>query len=378
VALTLAGAAAARAVATPANATLMNTVQVRSGGVLDYEYQLGGPATHVKIRNNGDIFTVDDDSEILPGAGCWHPGADVTVVWCSGVGSEVSVVTGPGNDVIDVNPSGIYARITTDLVSQAGNDVIYGSNGNDEIRSLDGDDVVYGNGGDDIIFDGPGADRYYGGAGIDLVDFSGYPVGITADLDGAIGDDGLGETLGSDIENIIGTRYNDVLTGNGADNRLVGCGGSDVLNGLDGNDTLIGGADPFWSPCGLDGADVFNGGNGNDTVSYAGRTEQIIADLGGTPGNDGAFGEGDSIMGDVENLDGGQGNDLLVGGSGNNFINGWGGDDSILGLDGDDILWGGTGNDYIQGGDGADIIDGQDGTDYCSLGAGGAATYNCP
>lgn len=48
--------------------------------------------------------------------------------------------------------------------------------------------------------------------------------------------------FGTVIENAIGGRGNDTITGNGVENNLLGENGNDILKGLAGNDTLDGGA----------------------------------------------------------------------------------------------------------------------------------------
>jgi serralysin len=68
--------------------------------------------------------------------------------------------------------------------------------------------------------------------------------------------DATGDTLIS-IEGLIGSVFNDNLTGDNADNELRGGNGGDALSGLGGNDTLKGGA----------GNDIFYGGSGRDTMS---------------------------------------------------------------------------------------------------------------
>ncbi len=77
---------------------------------------------------------------------------------------------------------------------------------------------------------------------------------------------------------------------------------------------------------------------------------------------------------DVENVNGGSGNDILVGDRSGNVLNGNGGDDEIKGDAAADQLNGGDGNDVIAGGAGNDAINGGSGTnmaDYASAGAGG-------
>jgi Ca2+-binding RTX toxin-like protein len=54
-------------------------------------------------------------------------------------------------------------------------------------------------------------------------------------------------------------------------------------------------------------------------------------------------------------LDGGDGDDVLIGGAGNDVLLGGAGDDVLLGNDGDDTLDGGAGDDIIIGGNGTDV-----------------------
>jgi len=58
---------------------------------------------------------------------------------------------------------------------------------------------------------------------------------------------GLGSVEVDSIENVIGTDYNDILSGNSLDNHIDGGAGDDTISGLGGNDTLTGG----------EGADIF-------------------------------------------------------------------------------------------------------------------------
>ncbi len=77
---------------------------------------------------------------------------------------------------------------------------------------------------------------------------------------------------------------------------------------------------------------------------------------------------------DVENVNGGAGNDILVGDNSGNVLNGNGGNDQISGNAASDQLNGGDGDDTINPGSGNDAVDGGAGTntvDYASAGAGG-------
>ena len=80
--------------------------------------------------------------------------------------------------------------------------------------------------------------------------------------------------------------------------------------------------------------------------------------------NDGRAGEGDNVRSDIENVQGGSGNDTIVGSAVANTLNGGSGNDTITGNGGDDSLIGGKGNDrFFNAGNGEDTIVGGDGND---------------
>ncbi len=61
------------------------------------------------------------------------------------------------------------------------------------------------------------------------------------------------------VENVLGSEFDDTLTGNSAANELAGGDGNDRLSGGGGNDTIDGGL----------GDDRLTGGGGNDTFIFA-------------------------------------------------------------------------------------------------------------
>ncbi len=119
-------------------------------------------------------------------------------------------------------------------------------------------------------------------AGVDTLDASGVGNGVMLDLhDGARSDIGasvkasayFGSTLsstiytetlaiarGAQIENALGSAFDDRLVGNDGINLLAGGAGRDALFGNAGDDTLVGGA----------GDDTLDGGAGTDTATFTG------------------------------------------------------------------------------------------------------------
>jgi Ca2+-binding RTX toxin-like protein len=298
-------------------------------------------------------------------------------------------------------------------------DTLQGDSGNDTLHGGPGDDDLDGGADFDILSGDGGNDSLNGGADGDWADYSAAPGPVTATLPGgtAAGGDGFGTTdTYVLIERLVGSNQADVLTGDGNDNIVNGLGGADVIalgggndisrggpgsdsihgdagddrisgdengdqlfgDGNDdeisdgpGNDMVFGGpgedrldASGFDPDLGLlpSGADLLSGGSDTDTVHYWPRATGVVVTLDGNA-NDGAVGEGDNVGGpgsDVENIEGGFANDLLVGNSGSNRMEGLGGADAILGLAGPDLITGGSGPDVLTGGAGADIFDADD------------------
>jgi Ca2+-binding RTX toxin-like protein len=220
---------------------------------------------------------------------------------------------------------------------------------------------------------------FNGGDGTDTVDYSdavsrASAGSITVTMDGAKADDGeTGDTdnVGADVENLIGTANDDVITGNAKPNKITPGDGDDTVNGGDGDDTMVAGTTH-------DGNDTFNGGLGSDTVDYSARTDAIgvcVVLDGSKPSGtcniavdstdvtitahalvwataepiaDVAV-EQDVIgaKGDVENVTGTTAADYLLGTSAANTIIG-GGDSAATALAGGDVIVGGAGNDSLD------------------------------
>ncbi|CAE7822018.1 frpC [Symbiodinium microadriaticum] len=121
---------------------------------------------------------------------------------------------------------------------------------------------------------------------------------------------------------------------------------------------------------GTDGDDVIIGTDKNDKIDGKGGNDEIQG-LAGNDKLDGSDGNDSLVGGDGnDDLDGGKGNDLLEGGAGNDKLEGKRGDDELVGGSGNDKLKGDKGNDILNGGEGHDDLDGDDGNDVLQGGAG--------
>lgn len=243
----------------------------------------------------------------------------------------VNVTVGDGTAEIRNGADGNDA-----FVGGAGSDIFGGGLGDDSLVGGGGDDTLAGEAGNDVLHGGAGADRLIGSQGIDTASYAGSAAAVAVDLgDGTgFGGDAEGDALLT-IENVIGSNFADVLTGDAEANRLEGGAGADTLSGAAGDDVLKGGAD----------ADQLSGGEGSD-------------ELFGEAGADSLSGDGGADW-----LDGGAGDDTLSGGAG---------DDVLIGGSGADVLSGGLGDDtyVLRRGGGVDIVSDAGGADRILVGEG--------
>jgi len=198
---------------------------------------------------------------------------------------------GAGNDVIDaagfVPPD---SMVRLDLIGGDGADRLYGGGVKSRLYGGDGDDLLYGGDYADQLYGGPGndtmtggpgndwfwseptldgADSMRGGAGSDWATYQLRTNGVTVTLaDGLAndGEQGEGDLIAVDVENLRGTGADDVLVGSGRANYFQASAGADELYGGGGNDTLWGesGSDIIF---GDDGDDYLDGNIGNDVLS---------------------------------------------------------------------------------------------------------------
>ena len=191
----------------------------------------------------------------------------------------------------------IFGALGLDILETgAGNDQLSsGSNAPLTVTTWGAEgDVLRGGEGNDIYIPGPRSgekDTIEDAQGNDTVDYRLSEYGLTVFLGSSqrellyrpntilIDADPVGYTtsalnyaagLITGIENLIGTKFNDVLIGSDEVNKISGGAGNDQIRGLDGDDILRGG----------DGNDTLIGDGGNDYLEGGSGSNSYVAGLG--------------------------------------------------------------------------------------------------
>ncbi len=352
-----------------------------------------------------DILDGKDGNDLLEGG----EGDD----WLYGSAGDDLIIGNQGNDHLYGDTSDqqgndlLYGDEGDDeLFGGLGNDILDGGSEADSIYGGDGDDQLFGDSGNDFLLGEAGSDRISGGNGIDTVSYHHSLSGVVVNIDedrsyqSLASPDGIepnfninaGEALdgfgtkdffkftvnlptsynvetntviedefliSGQLENIIGSQFNDILIGNSQANRIDGLNGNDLLIGNAGNDYLDGQSNIDtvsyqYSPNGV----IVNIDEQLNYQNFGGYTHETITsgnpiptdtepNFAINPGTafDG-FGDTDTLK-NLENIIGSESHDILIGNSLDN---------RIYGLAGHDLFIGNAGNDYFDGGDGFDTV----------------------
>ena len=160
-----------------------------------------------------------------------------------GMADDDKMDGGAGNDQMWGN-SGDDSMIGGD-----GNDKIFGGKGNDKINDGAGDDVVRGDSGNDMIYADEGNDWFNGGSGFDTINYFASTKAVKVDLNSHVVT-GMGTDYIKGVEGVVGSRFNDQLTGDKNNNTFLGGEGDDTFRGRGGSDTFSGQAGKdtyFWT-----------------------------------------------------------------------------------------------------------------------------------
>ncbi|MGL4963139.1 MAG: beta strand repeat-containing protein [Inquilinus sp.] len=361
---------------------------------------LAGSSFNDQLRGDGDangLSGADGDDTLIGAAGAdaldGGAGVDAADYGFALAGVSVDLGTGSGSGG---EAAGDTLTAIENLIGSAFDDTLGGDAGANGLSGGEGNDTLHGAG---------GADQIDGGNGTDVADYEDSAAGVTVNLAAGTGagGDAAGDTL-TGIEFVIGSAFDDTLTGDAAANDLQGGGGNDTIRGGAGADNIDGGIVNF--------VDV-------DTVDYSTSAAGVTVefDVSGGTGS-GGDAEGDTLD-DIEAvigsafadrlinnfsemwLQGGDGNDTIVAGGSADHVDGGAGVDTadystslfdgvtvdlgagtgpledtlvsienLIGTDFDDALYGSAGANALTGGGGADVLRGGGGGDQLDGGAG--------
>jgi len=294
--------------------------------------------------DNDTLWGNENDDTLNGGAGAddmiGGTGNDTYIV--DNGGDLVEELVGQGLDTVEVNSLANYT-LTANVENLT---LATGTNGTGNNLN----NVITGNLLENILNGGGGSDTLDGRQGSDTASYEndGGRVFVTL-RDGADGTatqtitvNNLLISVGTDtlrsIENVRGSAFNDVITGNSDDNTLDGRGGIDQMTGRGGDDTYV-----IDNPGDLA---IEQANEGIDTVNASISVAALFANVENVTLTGGA-----NINATGNGLD-----NVMKGNGGNNTLDGGDGGDTLIGNGGADRLIGGLGIDELTGGSGADIF----------------------
>lgn len=291
----------------------------------DHDFLVGGDDNDILNGGNGDDYLRGGEGDDVIDGGAGIDRAAFTVLVNNPAIGETGVQVGA---TVDLNIQGVAQDtgqgmdtligiehasgtvLSDTLIGDSGSNWLWGGS-DGTAGGGTGNDNIDGGGGDDLVEVGSGDHTLNGGTGTDALSFLGGHVetsnaGVTYSLalQGSAQATEQGSMNTSGFENVSGSLYDDILTGDALDNILAGDLGSDSLSGGDGNDTLYGDG-RIW-------VDISGGVGGSGPITLFGQQ----ADEPGTNPGDPDFTSGNDV------LNGGKGDDDLYGGRGDDTMTG--------------------------------------------------------
>ena len=313
-----------------------------------------------KFADREGRFTYDEDGN-----------ADSTTLTNIGLDDLQAI----GYDIYEDVENVTGSRYDDTLYGNAQNNTLSGGAGSDTIDGRSGNNMLLGGDGYDTLIAGSGNDTIDGGADTDAVSYQNATEGMTIRLDRPHGEQYDYAALSSspttekdkitNIEDVIGSGYNDTIYGNN---------GTNFIQAGAGDDRIFAGG----------GYDFIDGGTGSDWISYLPRDYPNLSDnpsfMQTINGISVDLNSSDFVMvketstnrlidlvKSVEQVSATDGNDVIYGANSAETFWGHAGNDTLWGRGGNDTIDGGSGNDTIRPGSGFDDSDGGDGIDYVEL-----------
>jgi hypothetical protein len=253
----------------------------------DSVFYVADPGEHNNVvltsgvgTNQFNDVTVHDSGAVIR-AGDHCVSIDQHTARCQGDTSlaETEAYLGDQADELHINEAGALVP-SVFAAGGSGDDVLVGGPHADWLDGGGGQDLLAGRAGTDILDDGdvtgasgaagPRPDMLEGGPDRDLVTYGHRTAPVTVELTSLIGGEFDERDWLHNIEDVVGGKAADSLTGTSADNQLRGGNGADELIGLEGKDDINGGAGP----------DEIDAGNDNDRLVPGAGTDSFFCGLG--------------------------------------------------------------------------------------------------
>jgi Ca2+-binding RTX toxin-like protein len=270
----------------------------------------GGTGRDIINAGEGDDWVVYDATDIRVEADGGRDTLDASLA------AATNVRTGKGV-TIDLSSNRDIFSSFEDVVGSKFNDTLIGDNASNHFDGGDGNDTIKAGGGYDFVVYDAQDTSVDGGFDWDVISGEDSPTGMTLNL----------TTTHLNFEEVYGSRFDDVITGDSNRNNIFGDDGDDVIDG---------GA----------GYDYINPGNGNDTWVYdaADNVYEYSSYYSGGP-----------YIGGIDTIDASTASDAVFIAMSNYYYQGF---ENLIGSAWDDELTGNNWDNVIEGGAGADLIDG--------------------